>query len=787
MSLLRLPRSLRRFGAAIPTTALAVITTLALAAPARADDADWPRRFDSSSGSFVIYQPQPEDLTGDLLTGRAAFSLQKTSSANPTFGVLWFTERIMIDRDSSTVEARNLDVTKVRLPGITTAEASRYERLVENEAAGWDLSGSLEELQAGLAATEKERASVADIDNTAPRILFSYQRAILVAYDGSPTLEPIEGSKFERVSNTPYAVVYDPASRNYYLNGANIWYTAKDARGPWTDLAAPPAQVRVLVPRDTSSSDWVEGPPPRVLTATEPTELISIDGQPQYAPLVADELLYVTNTESDVVREVATQDLYVLLAGRWYRATTPEGPWTFVRGDQLPASFGRVPPDSPKGNILASVAGTDQADDAIADAEIPQTSAIQRGPTDFEVTYDGPPEFEPIAGTNMRYAVNADAEVILADGRYYACDQGIWYVSDTPEGPWSVSETRPLEVDDIPPSCPVYDTRYVYIYDQTPSVVYMGYLPGYLGCYPYYGTVVYGTGYRYRPWRGRHHFFPRPCTWGFHARYNPWLSRWSFGFSYGAGFLRVGYRWHSGPPPAHPHAPPRWFGPGGFHRPLVARDMTLIRTRRPIRLRPSLPDRMPANIYNRSENIGRVDRTANRLPQRILTPRPARVPNNVFAGKDGKVYKRDERGSWNVNDGRAWKPTRVPVTQQGPASPTGGRPGRAPGTWPAQPRIRTLPSPAPATGSGERRAEPRVPAPTISPMPGNLEREFRARERVSQGPFPTPAAPTQRPSPGRPAFERPASPRPPAEKPAQRVPTPRDERPKDKAPFDRKR
>src|SRR3989454_1081611 len=241
----------------------------------------------------------------------------------------------------------------------------------------------------------------------------------------------------------------------------------------------------------------------------------------RYAPLVDDEQLYVTKTESDVVREISTQALYVLLAGRWYRAPSPDGRWEFVRGDQLPESFKRVPPDSPKGNILASVAGTDEEEDAIADTEIPQTSAIQRSDRSFEVSYDGKAQFENIEGTDLEYAVNTDAEVILADGRYYACDQGVWYIADDPYGPWSVSDTRPLGVEDIPPDCPVYDVRYVDIYDATPSVVYVGYLPGYLGCYSYYGTVVYGTGYRFRSWRGGGHHSPRPCTSGVHARYNP--------------------------------------------------------------------------------------------------------------------------------------------------------------------------------------------------------------------------------------------------------------------------
>ena len=102
---------------------------LALAGPSRAEDAGWPRQFDSSSGAFVIYQPQPETLVGDMLTARAAFSLQQSRDTEPLFGVLWFTETILIDRDSSSVSARHFDVTKVRLPGITPSEASRYEKI----------------------------------------------------------------------------------------------------------------------------------------------------------------------------------------------------------------------------------------------------------------------------------------------------------------------------------------------------------------------------------------------------------------------------------------------------------------------------------------------------------------------------------------------------------------------------------------------------------------------------------------------------------------------------------
>lgn len=767
-------------GALLPAPAAGIV---AVPTPATADDSGWPRSFEASSGAFVIYQPQPDELNGDVLTGRAAFSLQKTGETYPVFGVLWFTEQISVDRDSSTVTARNFDVTKVRLPGITPAQAGQYEKLVEAEATGWDLSGSLQELQAGLAAAAKERESTYGIDNAPPKIIFHDHRAILVVYDGAPVLEPIEGSKLQYVANTPYAVIFDSGSKTYYLNGANLWYQAADPLGPWADIADPPPAVRDAVPPDTSASAQVAGPRPDVLTATEPTELIATDGPAQYAPLVEDELLYLVNTESDVIREINTQRLYVLISGRWFRAPSPDGPWTFVRGDTLPASFKRIPPDSPKGNVLASVAGTDEAEDAIADAQIPQTSAIRRDDSTFRVTYDGDPQFAPIEGTDLQYAMNSDAEVILADGRYYACDQGVWYVSDFPDGPWAVSDTRPIGVEDIPPSCPVYDVRYVYIYDYTPDVVYVGYLPGYLGCYPYYGTVYYGTGYQYRPWRSRHHFIPRRFTWGFQARYNPWLSRWSFGLSYSTGFLRNHARNRQTIDQRRTQS--NWFGPGGYRRPLIGKDLALMRTRTRTRTRVAAtgPDRPPANVYNRSENIARVDRTVVGIPVtsvRHPIARPAPVPNNVFAGKDGKVYRRDEKGSWQVREKTTWKDTKLPIPPPETPSSKYRGPTERPAPQPVRPDVRVNPDvhPRPEPPPVQRQTPPSKPTPPPSSRtPGDLEREFRARERSvpekRPDPPPAPAPPPQRSGPTAPAPQpRRPDPPPPAPAPQAQRPDP---------------
>ena len=192
-----------------------------------------------------------------------------------------------------------------------------------------------------------------------------------------------------------------------------------------------------------------------------------------------------------------SQQYFVLISGRWFQTKNLNSDdWKYIPADQLPGDFAKIPPGSPKDNVLASVAGTDAARDAVMDAEIPQTAKVDRHSTTTTVTYDGRPKFTDIEGTNLQYAVNTSSTVLRngGDGRFYVVDNGVWFVSDNATGPFVVSTVRPVDVDLIPPNYPVYNAKYVNIYDVDPDYAYMGYTPGYLNSYVYGPTVVYGTG-----------------------------------------------------------------------------------------------------------------------------------------------------------------------------------------------------------------------------------------------------------------------------------------------------
>src|SRR5882672_8816430 len=96
------------------------------------------------------------------------------------------------------------------------------------------------------------------------------------------------------------------------------------------------------------------------------------------------------------------------------------------------------------------------------DAHVPQTAAIERSRATLEVKYDGDPKFKKIEGTSIDYATNTGSQVLRIDKKYYACDKGVWFVSEKATGPWTVADKIPTEeIQKIPPSSPLYNTTYV--------------------------------------------------------------------------------------------------------------------------------------------------------------------------------------------------------------------------------------------------------------------------------------------------------------------------------------
>lgn len=511
---------------------------------------DWPRSFTTDDGTVVkIYQPQPESFADNVLKSRWAISVLQNGKSDPVFGTFWSIANVETDRDNRRVVIQSVKVPNIKFPGqvddnfISSLKAALEANL---PATAGDLS--LDELLSSLDQNAEQKKLSKDLNTQAPRIIYSDRPSLLVMIDGQPKLQTNKDWGMDVVVNTPFTIV-KPEDGRFYLYGGKRWYTAQSATGPYSEaggnVPASLSKVKDAVDNANSSdAGYIDSTTAQqdkvvsnIIVTTSPAELISTDGKPALSPISGTSLSYVSNSQNDIFQD---QDgkYYVLLSGRWYTSSSLTGGWHYVAANALPGDFAKIPEGSPKDNVLASVAGTDAAREAIMDAQVPQTAKVDRSSATTDVNYNGDPQFAPLQGTDMQYATNTSSSVILDHGVYYSVDNGVWFQAPSPNGPWTVATERPDEVDRIPPSSPLYNTKYVYVYDVTPQYVYMGYTPGYLNTYIYGPTVVYGTGFYYDPWFNGY-YYARPWTWGFGVGYNPWCG-WSLGYGFGLGWFHFG-------------------------------------------------------------------------------------------------------------------------------------------------------------------------------------------------------------------------------------------------------
>ena len=720
-----------------------------------AQEIDWPRDLTLDSGVLTIYQPQVDDMEKDILQFRAAVSYKATGSDEPVFGAAWFESRAETDREERTVTLVSLKVTDTRFPEGSENVRAEFEQAIKVGLPEWDLTFSLDDLLTSLEASEEQIAAANDLNMDPPDIIYRDHPALLVMIDGEPVLREVENSPYKAVINTPYPLILDTKTNTYYLNAAkDVWYQSKAATGAYAYLSNPPSDIAGMVDQsemEDSDEAVTAATAPEIIIRTEPTELIVTEGPADFKPLV-DDLLVITNSASDVFMHVSDQDFYIVLSGRWFQSSSMEGPWVYVDSDALPAAFQAIPEDSNQADSRVYVAGTDEAREAVMDAQIPQTAAVSRGRVEIEVTYDGDPKFAAITGSNLKYAINTSSTVLESGKQYYLVEDAVWYVGPSPAGPWDVADSRPGEVDSIPPESPVYNVKYVYIYDTTPEVVYVGYTPGYVGSYVYRTTIVYGTGWYYRPWVSPRYYYPYQATWGFHVAYNPWTG-WGFGLSWGWGPFRIGYHtggyWHRHHYWHHRHYG-RW-GAGGYRPRPVHYGNNNIRINN-ININSPRVSLRDNNLYRDRDQRAKVrqthdlpmnrdtrDRMAGKGPgaagDKVANMSISDKRNNVFTDKQGNVYRKNDNG-WQKRESGGWKDT---------SAAAGGGVSK-PSTRPAQPSTGGTGNKAtrPATGSAVSRPA-QSQQPTISARqtptykssnsgynrPSGLDRQSYSRERSS--------------------------------------------------------
>jgi hypothetical protein len=675
---------------AVPPAAPAVPPAAPVKAPgaqasAPVKDIGWPRQLSKDGVTLVYYQPQLDEWQDyRVVKCRMAFSLTP-KGGKPILGVASLQANTLVDKESRTAFLRDITVTSARFPSADAATADRMEKLFKSLVPKGGEAISVDRIMA-MVERDKVPAPALPLNNAPPPIFYSAGPALLLLVDGEAVHAPIEGSSLEFVVNANWDLFYDRPNRQYFLLADKAWLTAKALNGPWTPTRMLPADIAKL-PAGQSFDDVkkqvpppaVKGAAPQVFFSSVPAELIVLKGAPVYAKIAGTGLLYLANTDSDIFVDDATKLFYVLLSGRWFRSNALTGPWVFASAE-LPQGFARIPEESPRGRVLSSVPGTQQAADAVMLSQIPTSAVVDKAGAEAGavVNYDGPPQFKPIERTQMLYAVNSDAQVIRVGDLYYLCFQGVWFVSRYPTGPWKTADSVPQAIYTIPPASPVYNVTYVTQTNPTETTVECSHTSGYFGMFvvgmTIGATIAWGTGYYYPPYYyhppgyGYPVYRPWPRSYGGAAVYNPRTGGYAVGRAaygpYGAAGSAAWYNPQTGRY-GRTASVQGWYGGKSTAATFNPRTGVSARTTQA----DNAYAQWGSTVAKRGNDWVQTGHVTTRggttagfrtssgesgVVRRGDNGTVARTENGVYAGRDGNVYKRDGGGGWSQYENGNW-------------------------------------------------------------------------------------------------------------------------------------
>jgi hypothetical protein len=698
-------------------------------------DGGWPRLIPCPSGAtMILYQPQLLSWKDQRqLVAMCAVSYTPRGGTKADLGTVR-----LESATSTSVEERMVNLVKVDVTGMNfqSLEKAETQEVLAEIKKSLPKENVLVALDRVLAAADSSMLSAKSvkINTEPPPIFYSAKPAILVQFDGEPIFVPIEQTSLRYVVNTNWDVFQDTNTKLYLLRNDKYWVQSADLK-TWEPVQKLPEGFEKLanddnwkdVKANVPGKKISKGKMPVIFVSKTPAELILIDGSPKYEQVKPTKLRWVKNTESDLFRydgKDKKKTYYVLLSGRWFRTDKLEkGPWTFATTD-LPDDFANIPRDHGRARVLSSVPGTGEAAQAILLASIPRTAQVDaKNLKPPDVKYDGDPVFKPIPGTSVSYADNSPFDVLKVGDTYYLCFQAVWFKSSSPAGPFTVATQVPPEIYTIPADSPMQHVTYVTVIDDDEDYPTYGYTAGYVGVSIAFGCAMWGTGYYYPPYYHGGMYYPRPVAYGGGVAYNPWTGAYGgYQAAYGpyGGVARgASYNPSTG---TYARGGMAW-GPGGaqgYAQAYNPRTGTYASTRQ------------GSNVYGSwgSSHVQRGDNWVN--TQRVTdshgntkwkaqgsggggaagwnTNRGSGFvgqsgSGDVYAGKDGNVYRKTDSGWQTWDKGQGW------------SDAGGGQGGNRPSQQPG------------GAGAGNRPSTQPSQRPSQSPSAGQLDRDAQARSQ----------------------------------------------------------
>ena len=666
-------------------------------APPATADGGWPRAYSTPGGAaIVVYQPQVAtwvDQKHAILYAATAYTPK--GATQPALGTVKLEVDTKVALDERLVSFDVFKITEANFPKLPKEQIQDITKEITAAIPQAERVIALERVLANIDSSTIIPKNVQGVKADPPPIFFSKTPAILVNLDGDAIWSPIRDNDLQYAVNTNWDYFQHQPTKTYYLRSQGAWLTTTDPKGTWTAAGKLPDSFAKL-PADDNWKEVKAALPgqkltakelPRVFTSNTPSELILLTGEPSYVAVSnTSSLLWVSNTEADVFRMGRTGAVYFLVAGRWFSAADFTGPWTFA-SEKLPAEFKKIPVEHQRSRVLASVPGTSQAAEAVLLAQIPQTARVSKTLKAPDVAYsNNKAEFKTIPPTKVQQAVNTDKDIFKVGDLFYMCFQGVWFASKSADGPWEVTGKVPKEIYEIPISSSAYNVTYVTVVADDNDDVELATALAFTGMMVAWGCVVWGSGYYYPPYYGGGFYYGHYPSYGYGARYNPWTGAYSRGAvaygPYGGAGVGARYNPRTG---TYSRGAAAW-GPGGAVGAAGAYNP---------RTGAVGATRQGSNVYGswgstavaRGDQWAKTSHVTNRATgatTRVtegsgggtaVTRNGAGAGNNsgvvktgngdIYAGRDGNVYKKDAGGGWQQSDGGSgWSNTDRATTGQ---------------------------------------------------------------------------------------------------------------------------
>ncbi len=224
-------------------------------------------------------------------------------------------------------------------------------------------SGQVDLLEGSAANTGdiKPSLSAAERADAIPNVYASTEPAELLQTQGDPLVAAIDGTRLVYVSNTENDIFIDASTQSHYVLISGRWFRAQTMNGPWEYVPGNqlPADF-AMIPPDHPKADVlvsVAGTPqarealianriPQTTTVARnaASPAITYDGQPQFKVIEKTSLMYAINTPTPVIA-VSANSYYAVEHGVWFVAASPAGPWAVAAS--VPAAIYAIPPSSP--------------------------------------------------------------------------------------------------------------------------------------------------------------------------------------------------------------------------------------------------------------------------------------------------------------------------------------------------------------------------------------------------------------------------------------------------------